>query len=535
MVDTTSSHKESSGSTRTALSNENHVSLKSWIAVSGTLLGAFMAILDIQITNSALRDIQGALSATIEEGSWISTAYLVAEIIVIPLTAYLARVFSVQRYLLVNVLLFLFFSSCCATAWNLESMIVFRVLQGFTGGVLIPMGFTTVLLKLPPAKQPIGFTGFMVAATFGPAIGPTIGGWLTENYGWQYIFYVNWFPGLLLASAVWYGLEPQPLQLQLLRRGDWWGILTMAIGLACLEVVLEEGNRKDWFESDLITHLAILAAISLTIFLWIELTRADPFINLRLLRQRNFGLSAIVNLVNGLGLYGLVYLIPLYLVQVQGYNALQIGMVLAWFGIPQLLILPFLPRLMRYFDLRLLIGVGMSLVAVSCLMNSTMTHDTGSDQLVISNIVRALGQPFILTPLSAIATTSLKKEQAGSASALFNIMRNLGGSIGIAALDTLLTRREQFHSERIGEAVSLYNLSTQQRLEQMTQFFVNQGSDLGTAYEQALSVISNMVQRESYVMAYNDCFYSIGITLLLSSLLLLFCKNVKANNRASAH
>ncbi len=533
MADLVSMDKQAPSSALTTSPQDNRVSLRSWIAVGGTLLGAFMAILDIQITNSALGDIQGALSATLEEGSWITTSYLVAEIIVIPLTAYLARVFSVRWYLFVNVVLFLLLSTCCALAWNLSSMIVFRALQGFTGGVLIPMAFTIVLTKLPPAKQPIGFTGFMVAATFGPAIGPTIGGWLTENYSWHYIFYINWLPGLLLLCAVWYAVEPQPLQLQLLGKGDWWGILAMAIGLGSLEVVLEEGNRKDWFGSDLITRLAVVATISLTIFLWIELTRKDPFINLRLLWRRNFGLSSIIGLANGLGLYGLVYLIPFYLAQVQGYNALQIGLVLAWFGIPQLFILPFLPRLMRRIDLRLLVAVGMSLVAISCLMNSTMTHDTGSDQLTFSNIVRALGQPFILTPLSSLATTGIEKKQAGSASALFNMTRNLGGSFGIAALATLLTRREQFHSSRLGEAVSLYDPETQQRIEQMTQFFFSQSSELSTAHEQALKAIDNLVRREAYVMAYNDCFYFIGISLLLSSVTLLFCKKIKAGGGAA--
>jgi len=223
----------------------NQVPLKSWIAVMGAMLGAFMAVLDIQITNASLKDIQAALGATLEEGSWISTAYLVAEIVVIPLSGWLARVFSIRRYLVVNAALFIFFSICCAWAWNLPSMIVFRALQGFTGDILIPMAFTIILTTLPPAKQLIGIAMFAITAVFAPAIGPTVGGWLTENFSWQYIFYLNLIPGLLLVSAVWYRLDPQPLQLRLLKQGDWWGIISMAIGLSSLQVVLEEGNRKD--------------------------------------------------------------------------------------------------------------------------------------------------------------------------------------------------------------------------------------------------------------------------------------------------
>ncbi|MBC8124024.1 MAG: multidrug efflux MFS transporter [Gemmatimonadaceae bacterium] len=505
------------------------VPLKSWIAVFGAVLGAFMAILDIQITNSSLKDIQGALSATLEEGSWISTSYLVAEIVVIPMTGYLARVFSIRRYLLVNAALFLVFSVLCAWAWDLNSMIVFRALQGLAGGVLIPMAFTIILTTLPPAKQPVGLALFAVTATFAPSIGPTIGGWLTENFGWEYIFYLNIVPGLALLGAVWYAIDPKPLQLQLLKNGDWWGILTMAVGLGSLTVFLEEGNRKDWFGSELIVQLAVVAAVSLGLFFWIELTRREPFINLRLLLRRNFGLASIVNVALGLGLYGSVYILPLYLAQIQGYNALQIGQVIMWMGLPQLLIVPFVPRLMQRLDARWLVGMGILLFAVSCFMNSTMTHETGADQLIWSQIVRALGQPLIMVPLSSIATANIEKEQAGSASALFNMMRNLGGSIGIAALATLLTWREHLHSNRLGETVSMYSLETQQRLAQMTQYFITRGADPASAENQALAAVANLVRREAYVMAYNDCFYFIGFSLLLSGVAVFFFRKARAD------
>jgi DHA2 family multidrug resistance protein len=513
----------------------NQVPLKSWIAVMGAILGAFMAVLDIQITNASLKDIQAALGATLEEGSWISTSYLVAEIVVIPLTGWLARVFSTRRYLLVNAALFIFFSICCAWAWNLPSMIVFRALQGFTGGVLIPLAFTIILTTLPPAKQPIGMAMFAITAVFAPAIGPTVGGWLTENFSWEYIFYLNVFPGVVLLSAVWYALNPQPLQLHLLKHGDWGGIIAMAIGLGSLQVVLEEGSRKDWFSSPLIVRLTVIAAIFLTIFFWIEFTRRQPFINLRLLRRRNFGLASIVNISLGVGLYGSVYILPLYLSQIQGYNPLQIGEVIMWLGLPQLFVVPLVPKLMQRLDSRVLIGVGVSLFAVSCFMNSTMTHYTGIDQLRWSQLVRAMGQPLIFVPLSSIATADIEKEQAGSASGLFNMMRNLGGSIGIAALATLLTRREQFHSNRLGEAISLYSPETQQRIAQLTQFFVSRGADLSTAQNQAIASISNIVRREAYLMAYNDCFYFIGFTLLLSGIAIIFFKKTKVTGGASIH
>jgi len=513
----------------------NQVPLRTWIGVFGSMLGAFMAVLDIQITNASLREIQAALGATLEEGSWISTAYLVAEIVVIPLTAWLSQVFSLRWYLLGNSALFILFSMACAWAWDLNSMILFRALQGFTGGVLIPMAFTTVLTALPPAKQPVGIALFGLTATFAPSIGPSLGGWLTENFGWQYNFYLNLIPGLFMIAAIWYGIAPQRLQLNLLKGGDWWGIISMGIGLGSLQVILEEGTRKDWFSSDFIIRFSIIAAIFFPLFLFIELSRRQPFINLSLLARRNFGLAAIVNITLGAAMYGSLYLLPLYLGQIQNYNAMQTGEVLMWAGIPQLFIIPFLPKLQQKIDVRVMVGVGISIFAISAFMNSQLTNLTGYEQLRTSQIVRAMGQPLIMLPLTSIATSGIEKAQAGSASGLFNMMRNLGGSIGIAILGTLLTRREQFHSNRLGDSISVYSPETQERLNQLTQFFVSKGADLATAQNQALAAISNVVRREAYVMAFNDCFYLVGCALLLSGLAVLFFKKVRASGGMAAH
>ncbi len=516
-------------------SPSEQVPLKTWIGLFGAMLGAFMAVLDIQITNSSLQQISGALGATTEEGAWISTAYLVAEIVTIPLTGWLSQVFSVRWYLIGNSILFVGFSILCAWASSLGEMIVFRAGQGFTGGVLIPMAFTIVLTTLPPTKQPIGLALFSITATFAPSIGPTIGGWLTDNFGWQYNFYLNVIPGIILIGIVLYSIPRQPLHLDRLKGGDWLGIISMAIGLGCLEVVLEEGERWDWFGSQAIRQLAVIAAIFITLFLWIELTRKKPFINLRLLIRRNFAIGSLSGLALGLGLYGTVYIIPLYLGQIQDYSPQQIGEVIMWSGVPQLFLIPFVPKLMQRFDVRWLAAVGFSIFAVSCFMNSNMTHYTAIQELKWSQLVRALGQPLMILPLSSIATANIEKEQAGSASGLFNMMRNLGGSVGIAALSTLLTRREQFHSQRVGDAVSLYSPQTQQRIDQLTQFFQSRGSDPSTAHNEALKQIANIIRREAYVMAYNDCFYFIGIALLVCAIALLFCKKAKAGAGAAAH
>src|SRR5947209_17157192 len=253
------------------------------------MIGSFMAILNIQITNASLANIEGGIGTGADNGSWISTSYLIGEIIVIPLTDYVSRVFTFRRYMLASATLFAAFSVACAFTHDLPSMIAMRGLQGFAGGVLIPMTFTLILTKLPKPQQPIGLAMFALSVTFAPAIGPTIGGYLTETYGWQSIFFVNVLPTIAMVTALYFTLEKQPMQLKLLKEGDWAGIATMAVGLSAFQTVLEEGNKDDWFASPFILRLAIVALVSLSLFVWIELTVEKPLIRLRLLKGRNYG------------------------------------------------------------------------------------------------------------------------------------------------------------------------------------------------------------------------------------------------------
>ena len=493
------------------------VSAKTWIAVFGATLGAFMAVLNIQIVNASLADIQGAIGAGIDDGGWISTSYLIAEIVVIPLSAWLARVFSLRIYLLTNAVLFLAFSAACAFAQNLEQMIALRAVQGFSGGVLIPMAFTIIITLLPKAKQPIGLALFALSATFAPAIGPTIGGYLTENWGWQYIFYVNLVPGALMVAMLWVSLEAKPMQLSLLRQGDWPGIITMAIGLAALQTVLEEGNKDDWFGSPFIVQLSVIAAIALTLFLVIELTSERPLLNLRLLARRNFGFGILANFLLGIALYGSVFILPVYLSRIQGYNSEQIGFVLAWTGLPQLVLIPLVPRLMKRIDPRIVIGVGFALFAASNFMNIYMTNDYAADQLFWPNVVRAVGQALVFAPLSAVATAGIEAENAGSASGLFNMMRNLGGAIGIAALQTLLTKREQYHSNVLSQQVTMFEQATRTRIDQLTQYFMNHGViDRADAVHRAYVAIGKVIQKQAFILGFSDTFYLLGAALIVA-------------------
>ena len=515
---------------------QDHVPLKTWICVLGVLLGCFMAVLDIIITNSSLRDIAGTLAASSDEISWVPTAYLVAEIVTIPLSSWLSAAFSLKKYLLVNSILFVFFSVCCGQAHSLELMILFRVLQGFTGGVLIPLSFVVILTYLPPSKHPIGMALFSVTATFAPAIGPLIGGWLTYNYGWPFVFYINIIPGALLIAAVWFSMEKQPMNLSLLKKGDWWGILTMAIGLAAFEIVLEDGNRKDWFGDPGIVKLAWIAAIFIPAFIIIELRVKEPLVDLRLFARRNFRFGSIINVILGIGLYGVVFILPLYLGQIHGYDALQIGKVIIWLGLPQLLVIPLVPKLMQRFDARILIGVGILLFGGSSFFTSHLDSDFAGPQFYLPLVIRALGQPLIMVPLSAVSTAGMAKgRESGSASALFNMMRNIGGSIGIAGLSTLLSVRERFHSVRIGESVTIYSSAVQERLQQSATYFMSQGSDPSSAHMRAIGAVGGAVRRQAFLLAYSDCFLALGCVLLSSTFALFFMKRARLSGAVGGH
>jgi len=490
------------------------IGLRTWIAVAAGMLGAFMAVLDIQITNSSLRDILGTLSATQEEGSWISTAYLCAEIVVIPMTALFARAFGVRNYMIGTTALFLVFSTLCGAAWNLESMIAFRMMQGFTGGALIPMAMTLVMTRLPASKRATGMAIFGLTATLAPAMGPTLGGYLSELYNWPSIFYINWVPGVLLIAGIMWGLDKEKAQVGQLVNADWLGIFLMAMGLGCLTIFLEEGNSKDWFDSSFIVIFAALSLVGILGWVANSFIRQQSFVNLRLYGQRNFLVATALSAVTGMGLYGSSYLLPLYLGQIAGYTPMQIGEVIAWVGLPQLIVMPFAAALSSKVDNRILCSFGLLLFGGSCLMNAFMDASTGYDQLMVTQIIRAIGQPFVMLTLSNFAMQGIAPKDMPSASSLFNMTRNLGGSVGIALLATSLTNREHFHSARIGEAVSSYAPATQERLDQMTQAFMAGGIDPATAASQALAALDRIVRRESYVMAYNDGFWIVGLILV---------------------
>ncbi len=326
------------------------------------------------------------------------------------------------------------------------------------------------------------------------------------------------------------------MQLHLLKEGDWAGIVTMAIGLSALQTVLEEGNKDDWFSSPFIVKLSIVAFVFLATFIWIELTVEKPLVKLRLLKQRNFGIGVAVNVLVGVALFGTVYILPQYLGQVQRYNAEQIGNVLAWTGLPQLLLIPLVPVLMKRFDARYIGFLGISIFAISCFMNITLSADNAGDQFWIPNIVRAIGQALVLTPITAITTAGIAASDAAAASGLTNMLRNLGGAVGTASLGTILTKREQFHSNIIGQFVTLARDEVRDRLSQTTSYFLAHGvSDPAVASQKAIVALGQIVKRQALILGFSDTFAVIGVVLAIAAFALLLTRKSQAGGGAGAH
>ncbi|MGL5361147.1 MAG: DHA2 family efflux MFS transporter permease subunit, partial [Shewanella sp.] len=366
-------------------------------------------------------------------------------------------------------------------------------------------------------------------------IGPTLGGWLTEHFSWHYLFYINVPPGLLVMAMLAYGLEKRPIAWEKLQNVDLAGIITMALGMGCLEVVLEEGNRKDWFGSELIRYLAVIAVVNLALFIWLQLRRKDPLVNIRLLAKRDFALSTVAYFLLGMALFGAIYLIPLYLSQVHDYTPLEIGAVIMWMGFPQLLVLPLVPKLMERFDSRYLAAFGFFMFAISYYLNSHMSADYAGEQMIASQIVRALGQPFILVPIGMLATMHIPPHDNASASTVLNVMRNLGGAFGIALVATLTDTLSRGHLAHIKESVPAVSASAQTYLHHSASMLQQGGSDPYIAAAQAKMLLGKTMLQQAYIQAYNDVFLLMGSLLLIAVFAVLFIRKKPLQSNHPSH
>ncbi|HSW15363.1 MAG TPA: DHA2 family efflux MFS transporter permease subunit [Solimonas sp.] len=507
---------------------------RAWIGFVAMVFGNFMAILDIQIVASSLNQIQAGLSASAEELTWVQTSYLIAEVIAIPLSGYLSRLLSTRIYFTISAIGFTLASLACAFAWNIESMVVFRALQGFLGGGMIPTTFAAMFMVFPPEKRTVPLVSLGLVSTLAPALGPTIGGYLTAAFSWHWLFLINLLPGLLVAFAVWNLVHIDKPDWSLARRIDFIGLGLMALFLGSLEYVLDEGPRHDWLEDATVRPLAFVAVITGAAFFWRSLTHHEPIVDLRVFRNRNFAAGSVVAFVVGVMLYGIVYLVPLFFGTVRGYSSLQIGHVMMVTGIAMFLSAPLAGQAQKRLDLRLMLAYGLAAVSLGTFINANLTAQSSLDQFFWPQILRGHGFMFCMVSMTGLALGTLRPEEMKNGSGLFNLMRNLGGALGLAVINTLLSRLNSMHWSHLAETVNLSRTPVREAAMAATGAL---SPALGTdAQPAAIGLFAQRVAQQALVMSFNDLLLIMALLVAsLAFLLPLIDKPQAEPGSAAAH
>ncbi len=480
------------------------------------VFGMFMAILDIQIVSASLAEIQAGLSASADEVAWVQTSYLIAEVVMIPLSGFLSRAFSTRYMFAISAAGFTLMSLLCATAHSIDEMIVYRALQGFIGGGMIPTVFASAYTIFPRNKVPLVAPIIGLVATLAPTIGPTVGGYLTDMFSWHWLFLVNIIPGVYVTLATWFLVDFDRTDLSLLKNFDWAGLISMALFLGALEYLLEEGPGKNWFDEDIIVYATVISACGAAVFFYRAFTAKNPIVDLTTFDNRNFWTGSLASFVLGVGLYGLTYIYPVYLARVRGYSALQIGETMFVTGACMFVAAPIVGRLVTRVDPRWMIGLGFVGFSIGTFLATYITKDWDFWELMAPQVFRGFSLMLCMVPINNLALGTMSPQRIKNASGLFNVTRNLGGAVGLAMINTMLNKRMDLHLVRLHEVVRWGNAQAESTLATFTQAFASRGSDASLA---ATSKLAQIVRREASVMALSDVFFA--LTLLFMALIVI--------------
>jgi MFS transporter, DHA2 family, multidrug resistance protein len=497
------------------------------LAFATMCIGFFIALLDIQIVSASLRDIGGGLSAGTDETAWVQTSYLIAEIIVIPLSGWLSRVMSTRWLFAVSAIGFTLSSLLCGLAWDIRSMIVFRALQGFLGGSMIPTVYTTAFIYFSGNQRVIAAATVGSISSLAPTLGPTIGGFITDHYSRHWLFFINLIPGIFVAIVVPILVRIDKPNPSLLRGADYLGMLIMALSLGCLEYTLEEGERWDWFSDTTILTTAWIAGLAGVAFIWRSLKHPQPIVDFTALKIRNFGIGSALSFVTGIVIFATVYLTPLFLGRVRGFSAMQIGLAVFSTGLFQVSAIPLYTFLARRIDTRWLMMFGFACFVASMWTFSLISNDWGWRELLLPQALRGFGQQFALAPVITLSLGSLAPQRLKLASGLFNLMRNLGGAIGIAVCGTLLNDRSNAHFLHLAEHLSAGNPAAQALLSRVASAdALRWGGDAIHGAAASLRQLWSLTFKEAQTLAFADTFLAIMVCLIAAMVLIPFMHKV---------
>ncbi len=490
------------------------------------MLPTLIEIIDISIVNVSLGHIRGSLSAGIEESTWAITSYLVANAIIIPISGWLSRVFGRKRYLIFSISLFTISSFMCGSSWSMESLIFFRIIQGIGGGGLQPLSQAILLETFPVEKRGMAMAIYGIGIMFGPIIGPLLGGWITDNWSWQWIFYINLPIGVVSIIMALFFITDPPYMKRIKMKIDYAGIFFLVIGIGCLQVILDLGQRKEWFESDFISWLAVISVMSLAVFIIVELFFAEhPVVNLRLFKNISFSTGNIVMFFTFFNLFGSIVLLPIYLQTLMGYTATLAGLVLGPGGFATMITMPLAGRLITKINSKAILSFGIIICAYSTYLMSGFNLHADFYSIAWPRIVLGIGMGFTVIPLMTLAFSSIKKEEMGNATAIFNFLRNLGGSFGVALVTTMIARRSQFHQAHLVEHLTPFDTSYQIATSQASQFLQQKGFDAVTSQHGSLVAIYGQLMRQASMLSFNDAFYLLSILMVCTLPLMMLMKS----------
>jgi DHA2 family multidrug resistance protein len=503
---------------------------KKWIITITVIMASLLELIDTTIVNVAIPHIQGNLGATLEDIAWVVTGYAVANVIILPMSGWLGGRFGRKNYFLTSIIIFTIASFLCGNATTLDELVIFRIIQGIAGGGLISTG-QTILIETWPREQIGTATAlFGLGAVVGPTVGPTIGGWITENYSWPWIFYVNIPVGALAAFLAYTFVRETPKDEK--KPIDWWGIGLLAVAVGSLQTILEKGESEDWFAKTYILVLTITAVLGTILFIWRELSTDHPIVNFSIMRHRSFAVGMFTSFILGFGLYGSVFVFPVFCQNLLGFNAQQTGQLLFPGGLCTIFMMPFIGKMLnKGIPAQFMATGGMFLFFVFTWMLSNSTLATGEKDVLVPLLIRGVGMALLFVPLTTLAMADLKGPEIGQGSGLNNMMRQLGGSFGIAALTTIIHIRQGFHRSTLIEHINPYNPAFTERLDATMHRFMTQGKSVIDATHMAYAAIEGSIIRQTMLLTYDDAYWISGLVMLFSIPLLYlqpFRKNMKA-------
>jgi DHA2 family multidrug resistance protein len=493
-----------------------------WIVSLSVVFATFMEVLDTTVVNVSLPHIAGSMSSTVEEGTWTLTSYLVANAIILPMTGWLARQFGRKRLLLAAIIGFTSASFMCGLAPNLATLIIFRVIQGAAGGTMQPLSQAIMLEAFPPEDRGKAMAFWALCIVTAPILGPVIGGWLTDAYSWRWVFYINIPVGIIsFVMTKTFVFDPSYLRRQS-QKIDYWGIGMLAVGMGALQIMLDKGQQEDWFSSNMITILAIIAAVLLIAFIFYEIYAKNPILDLQVFRDRSYAIGVLMMTTVGFVLYGSLVLLPIILQTLLGYPALQSGIAMAPRGIGSLIFMPIIGLIIGRVGARKIMATGIVLCACSLFWFGFLNLDAGYWDFFWPQFIQGMSMSMLFIPLTTISMNAIRKEDMGNATSIFNLMRNIGGSIGIATAATMLERNRQVHTNILGTHITAYSQQTQQMMSQFRSAMMASGSDAVTATQKAQAMLFGMVQRQATMLSFLDLMRAFGgFFILLLPLILL--------------